>query len=112
MTQVEVHRNRTTVHLVTLGYNVAGIDFRSEIRAGRNPTSRLIATWSIEIVGDGSSGTLRFSLDNGITKEITDNVGFMDIVREEGGEPYSVLDTPLTVCFLDFPTQPTPDGEP
>lgn len=112
MAHVEVHRNRTNVHLVSLGYDVAGLNFRSEIRKTRRPTSNLIATWSISVVGDGSTGELRLSLDNGLTKDIQDTVGFMDILREEGGEPYSILDTPLTVYFLDFPTEPTPDPEP
>jgi hypothetical protein len=109
---LEVHRNRTNVSIVKLGYNVSGMNFISQIRAERTRTSRLIATWSIEVVGDGSSGELRFSLDNGITRDISDNIGYMDIVREEGGEPYSVLRTPLVVAFLDFPTEPSPDPEP
>jgi hypothetical protein len=87
--------------------NVAGQVFRSEIREGRSPESELIATWNIEVVGDGSTGTLRLSLDDSITRQITHNVGYMDILREEGGEPYSVLDGPLQVCFVDFPTEPS-----
>lgn len=112
MSTIEVHRNRTNVHLVNLGYNLSGLNFRSEIRKTRRPTSELIAAWAIDIVGDGSTGELRLSLDNGITKDIYDTVGFMDILCEVGGEPYSVLRTPLMVVFLDFPTEPTPDPEP
>lgn len=110
MACIEIHRNRTFVHLVSLGYDVSGSTFRSEIRETRSPTSRLIASIDIDLVEDGSTGELRLSLDNSITGSIGDNVGFMDILREEGGEPYSVLETPLVVCFTDFPTQPTPDS--
>lgn len=105
-----IHRNRTVVHLVSLGYDVAGQNFLSQIREKRSPTSRLIATWDINIVGDGSSGELRLSLDNGVTKEIAQTTGYMDIVREQGGEPYSVLETPIAVVFLDLPTEPSPDA--
>lgn len=109
---LSVHRNRTNVHLISLGFDVAGQNFISQIREQRSPTSQLIATWDIEIVGDGSSGELRLSLDNGVTREIAQTIGYMDIVREEGGEPYSVIETPIVVCFLDLPTEPSPDAEP
>jgi hypothetical protein len=110
LSQITVHRNRTAVHLVYLGYNPTGQNFLSQIRESRSPSSRLIATWDISVVGDGSSGELRLSLDNGVTKEITQTFGYMDIVREEGGEPYSVIETPITVVFLDLPTEPSPDA--
>lgn len=107
VSHISVHRNRTNVHLVSLGMNVAGQTFRSEIREGQSPESDLIATWIIDIVGDGSSGQLRLSLDDSITKEITHNVGYMDILREQGGEPYSMLEAPLLVFFYDMPTEPS-----
>lgn len=110
MSHITVHRNRTAVHLVYLGYNPTGQNFLSQIRERRSPDSRLIATWDIDVVGDGSSGELRLSLDNGVTKEITQTVGYMDIVREVGGEPYSVIDTPILVVFLDLPTVPSSDS--
>jgi len=111
MSCVEVYRDRTTVHLVSLGYNPTGANFISQIRETRSPKSRLIATWDIDIVGDGRTGELRLSLDNGITKEIAQTVGYMDIIKEEGGEPYPVLNSPLLVCFLDLPSEPSPEPE-
>lgn len=109
MAQVEVHRNRTNVHIVSLGFNPTGNTFLSQIREARTPESELIATWDIEVVGDGSTGELRLTLDNSITKDIKQTIGYMDIVREVGGEPYSILEAPLQVAFMDFPTEPTPD---
>lgn len=111
MAAVEVHRNRTNVNIVSLGFNVAGQTFISEIREGRHYTSDLIATWEIEIVGDGSTGELRLVLDNSITQGITHRIGYMDILRQQGGEPYSVLEAPIMVVFVDFPTAPDVDPE-
>lgn len=104
-----VHRNRTNVHLVSVGFDVAGQTILSEIRETTNSQSDLIAAWSVEIVGDGSSGELRLSLDNSVTREITHNVGYMDILRIQGGEPYSILEGPIQVCFMDLPTDPGVD---
>lgn len=111
MSNLKVHRNRTNVNIVSLGFNPSGQTFLSQIREGMSPDSQLIANWNIEVVGDGSTGQLRLSLDNSITKEITQTIGYMDILREEGGEPYSILETPLQVSFMDFPTEPTEDPE-
>jgi len=104
---IEVHRNRTNVHTVHLGFDVSDQTIRSQIRVGQDPSSELIAEWDVEVIGDGSSGELRLSLDNSITKDITHNVGYMDILRESGGEPYSVLEAPIQVCFMNLPTEPT-----
>lgn len=104
---IDVHRFRTTVHKISLGFDVSGETIRSEIRETSSPTSALIATWEIEVIGGGSTGELRLSLDNSVTKHINHKIGYMDILRESGGEPYSVLDDPIQVCFKDFPTRPS-----
>lgn len=104
---IEVHRNRTNVHTVSLGFDVSGQTILSQIRVGQDPSSELIATWTVEVIGDGSSGELRLSLDNAITKEITHHQGYMDILRQMDGEPYSILEAPIVVSFRNMPTEPT-----
>lgn len=106
---IEVHRNRTNVHTVSLGFDVSDQEIISEIRVGQDPDSELIATWNVEVIGDGSSGELRLSLDNAVTKEITQHQGYMDILRQMGGEPYSILEAPIVVSFKNMPTDPTTD---
>ncbi len=42
---IEVHRNRTNVHTVHLGFDVSDQTIRSQIRVGQDPSSELIAEW-------------------------------------------------------------------
>jgi len=104
---IEVHRNRTNVHTVSLGFDVSDQTIRSQIRVGQDPSSELIAEWDVEVIGDGSSGELRLSLDNSVTKDIVHHQGYMDILREMDGEPYSILEAPIVVVFKNMPTAPT-----
>lgn len=111
MTQLKIHRGRTHVSVVSLGRDISGMTFKSEIRAGQSPDADLIAVWGISIIGDGSTGQLRLSLDNSITSQVTETIGYMDVLRVEGGEPYSEFSAPLQVVFIDMPTEPPPDPE-
>jgi hypothetical protein len=97
-----VEKGRTCKFDMRLAYSVLGDTITSEIRAGVNPTSPLIATWNIEVSPNGRK--LTFTLDDDITKNITVFGGYMDLKRVTGGEPVSVLDNPIPVIFKNVVT--------
>lgn len=97
--QIFVDIGRTVTMTVGLGYDVSLDAFTSQIRAKKDPTSDLIATWDITFLNDGSDGELIFTLDDSATSTITHRRGYMDIKRITGGEPVSVFDEPLEVIF-------------
>jgi hypothetical protein len=98
---IVVHRARTNTVAVSLGIDVSADTITSQIRAQKDPTSTLIATWTVTEVTDGTDGELFLTLDNTITAAITDDTGFMDLKRITGGEPVPVFDKPLSVIFRD-----------
>jgi hypothetical protein len=104
MEPIQVHKGRTTVITVSLGYDVSDDVFTSEIRVDKDPTSDLIATWDISFVTDGTDGELRLSLDDSATVEVTKSKGYMDIKRVTSGEPVAVFDDPLEVLFKNVVT--------
>lgn len=99
MEQVNVYVGRYNKLLISLPDDVSGDIFSSEIRAEIDQTSELIATWDISFVTDGSDGELELILDDAITRNIINTVGYMDIKRVVGGEPVNVFDEPLEVVF-------------
>lgn len=103
--QVIVYKNRTVVLHVSLGYDVSGDEFTSEIRVDKDPTSQLIATWDVSFETDGVDGELVLRLDDAVTKLITKSTGYMDVKRVSGGEPIAVFDEPLEVLFKDTVTE-------
>ena len=104
MNQLTVHKGRTINVPVSLGFDVAADVISSQIRAARTQDSQLIATWTVTFVTDGSDGKLIFSLDNSVTSTIQAQVGYMDIKRLSGGEPLSVIDSPIEVVFKEIVT--------
>lgn len=106
MQQIEVFKNRTNIVPCSLGFNVSGDTFESQIRAEPNPESELIAEWEVTFKegSDGSDGELILTLDDSITSEITQSIGYMDLKRITGGEPLAVFGEPLQVVFIDLPT--------
>lgn len=97
--EVVVHRNRTNILPVSLGTDVSGETFTSEIRAKVDPTSTLLATWTVTFLTDGSDGELVLRIDNSNLTNVAKNYGYMDIKRMSGGEPLAVLLEPLRVKF-------------
>ena len=104
MEPIVVHKGRTVVVQVTLPCDVSLDTITSQIRKGRSPQSALIATWVVTKRTDGVDGKLLLTLDNSITSTITDRVGYMDLKRVSGDEPFAVFETPLQVRFEDFVT--------
>lgn len=97
--EIVVHKGRTNVLIVDLGFDVSADTFTSEIRADPKQTALLIATWEVDFVTDGSDGKIRLRLDDVITAQISANSGFMDVKRMSGGESLPVFDKALEVTF-------------
>lgn len=104
MKQIIVHKGRTNVVSVSLGYDISDETFTSQIRESPNASSDLIATWAVSFETDGKDGELLLTLDDAATQEITKLVGYMDIKRVTAGEPLTVFDEPLQVLFKDTVT--------
>ena len=94
-----VHKNRTNIITVGLGYDVSADTITSEIRAQPEVDSPLLATWDVTFATDGEDGELVLTLDDTITAQISATSGFMDIKRVTGSEPVPVFDKPLEVIF-------------
>lgn len=103
--KVVVDIGRTIKLPVSLGINVAGDAFTSQIRERADGTSTVIATWDVTFVTDGSDGELMLTLDDSVTTAITKSKGYMDIKRVTNGEPVSVFAEPLLVVFQKTVTQ-------
>jgi hypothetical protein len=104
MKQVVVHKGRTVILPVSLGFDVSQDIFTSEIRVEEDSLSVLIATWIVSFETNGVDGELILRLDNSVTSLITKSVGYMDLKRVTGGEPVPVFDEPLEVLFKDTVT--------
>lgn len=98
---VIVYKGRTTIVGVSLGADVSGDTFTSQIRKDVSRTSALIAAWSVSFVTNGVDGELLLTLDNSLTSAIVDKTGYMDLMRTSGGEPLPVFDKPLPVLFRE-----------
>lgn len=104
MKQIVVHKGRTNIVQVSLGFDVSQDIITSEIRVDKDQSSELIATWTVSFATDGIDGELLLTLDDSVTTIITKSVGFMDLKRVTGAEPVSVFDEPLEVIFNDSVT--------
>lgn len=91
-----VHKNRTNIITVSLGYDVSGDTITSEIRT---QDGTLIASWEVTFDSDGSDGELILTLDDSITVGIAYTNGLMDLKRVIGSEPFAVFDSPVEVEF-------------
>lgn len=104
LTPVRVHKGRTNILTVDLGYDVSGDTLTSEIRVSANQTSPIIATWAVSFATTGVDGRLILRLDNSATVNIEHANGYMDIKRLTGGEPVPVFAQPIPVTFVDSVT--------
>ena len=93
-----VHKDRTNIVTVSLGFDVSGETITSEIRT---ESGVLIATWGVAFDGDGTNGELILTLDNSITSAVTYPSGLMDLKRISNGEPLPIFDMPLEVEFRE-----------
>lgn len=103
MSDIVVYKNRTNILTVSLGVDVSGDTFESQIREKSTNDSLLLATWSVAFVTDGVDGELVLTLDDAQLSDITAKTGYMDIKRITGGEPFAVFD-PVKVVFRDTVT--------
>lgn len=95
--KVIVYKNRTNEISVLLNFDITGNTITSQIKT---ESGVLIATWTVSVL-DASEGSILLTLDNSITSTITQKVGYMDLKRVAGGEPYAVFERPLEVEFRD-----------
>lgn len=99
---LNVYRGRTNVVPFDLGVDVTGDTIVAEIRATPEPTSDLLATWTVSVT-DEATGVGTLTLDDSVADVAVDR-GWTDILRVTGGEPVSMFDEPLRVVFVDMPT--------
>jgi hypothetical protein len=104
MADIVVYKNRTNVISVSLGSDVSGDTFESEIREKALVGSPLIATWDVAFLTDGADGELVLTLDDSAVVDVTVKQGYMDIKRTSGGEPYEVF-APIKVLFKETVTE-------
>lgn len=105
MEPVEVQKGRTVIVPVSVGFDVSQDTISSEIRVGPNKSSNLIASWEVSFETDGTDGQIILTLDDSITSDITQSVGYMDIKRVSGGEPFPIFNKPIEVSFINCVTE-------
>lgn len=103
--KVVVHKGRTNTVQVSMGINVSADVITSEIRTDPDVNSPLIATWTVSFASDGADGELILKLDDLVTSQIAQQVGYMDLKRVSNGEPIPVFDRPLEVLFQSTVTE-------
>lgn len=94
-----IHRNRTNIVQVPLGFDVSNDVITSQIRKERNHESNLLAEWNVSFATDGTDGKIVLTLVASAISSITQTYGYMDLKRVSGGEPLSVFAEPLKVKF-------------
>jgi len=99
---IEIRRGRTEVVELNLGHPLGDDIYTSQIRAGQNVTSELIATWTVT-VRNATNGILTLKLDDSVTANIEQTYGWMDVKRVSNGEPLFECD-PIPVIFKNVVT--------
>lgn len=102
--RITVHKNRTNVVTVDLGFDISADTFTSQIRTEKDQSSTLLATWTVTFATNGTDGKLVLTLDNSQLTNVTRANGYMDIKRVTNGEPMSVFDEPIEVLFRNVVT--------
>ena len=105
MAELVIHKKRTNIVPVKFSYSVANDVITSQIRRGRHSGSPLIATWTITKPNGGADGRLILTLDDSQLMNITDRIGYMDMKRVSGGEPFPMFEEPVVVVFKDSITE-------
>lgn len=100
-----VHKHRTNIVRINLGYDISDDVITSEIRSEPSVESPLLATWGVEFETDGTDGKLVLTLSDLVTGQIDVNLGYMDLKRVSGSAVYPVFDRPLEVSFRGTVTE-------
>lgn len=94
-----VYKNRTNIVPVSVGFDVSGETFTSQIRLDPDEESLLLATWDVTFETDGTDGNLILTLDAADTSDIEVLRGWMDMKRDSAGSPLPVFERALEVEF-------------
>ena len=97
--ELPVHKDRTNIVTVDLGFDITGDVITSQIRSEPDVAAPLLATWTVEVT-DATKGLLKLTLDDVLAAQIKATSGFMDIKRMSNGEPLAVFDRPIEVTFV------------
>ena len=97
--ELVVHRNRTNIVPLGLGFDVSGDTITSQIRIEPGAEGAPLAEWDVSFATDGSDGEIVLTLLEADVSAITVNYGYMDLKRVSGGEPLPVFLEPLKVHF-------------
>lgn len=96
---ITIHRGRTAVIPLSLGFDVSGDTFFSDVRVAPDSTSEKIAEFVVTFETNGVDGELILTMDDAIVNTVTRSKGYMDVKRVSGGEPFAVFSEPLEVFF-------------
>jgi len=102
---IVVHIGRTTKVTVSLGFDVSGDAFSSQVRVNRSPSSTLLATWTVTFLTDGTDGELVLTMNPSQLTNLPNLKGWMDIKRVTGGEELPVFSEPFPVVFRNVVTE-------
>ena len=97
--ELVVHRNRTNIVPLGLGFDVSGDTITSQIRVEPGEADPPLAEWTVTFATDGTDGEIVLTLLEEDVSAIDVNYGYMDLKRVSGGEPLSVFLEPLKVHF-------------
>lgn len=99
---LKIKRGRTLRVPVTVSYDVTPDEYTSQIRKSIDVESDLIATFAVTKT---KPTELLLELDDSVTSTITAQVGWWDIKRVVGGEPFDVFNEPVPVVFQGVVTE-------
>lgn len=97
--QVEVPRGKTVVVSVSLGFDLSKMTFASRILSSTRATATILTFWDVALTTNGKDGELVLTLPGSRTSGITQEVGYMDLIRTSGGTPLYVF-RDLEVRFI------------
>lgn len=108
MGDITVYKGRTKILGVKVMEDVSGDVITSQIRAGKNRNTPIIAEWDVQFVTDGRDGDLIFVLDDTVTAGVAHRIGYFDakrLIGGDGGEPVQLISEPLMVVFREVVTE-------
>lgn len=102
--KVNVWKDRKNILRIYLGMDVSGDIITSEIRTQANVSATLLAAWDVDFETDGTDGALVLTLESADVGDISVNIGYMDLKRVSGGDPFPIFEDPLEVVFKNSVT--------